>query len=333
MVKRYSNNPVPIEMELYGEQFAYGHREVLLRYCETSEKYMFKAHIPHGGVSPASIDQINRLNDENGSPILQLRWRSDAALEAQEASIKNVTPIGAPFLYALSNIGCERDQISDQIQQSVGKFEWPRESLNQSEYLADSQNILYMPLHTWDGDVHIHKIPSDSPLRRLKKNNITVLLGFLDFCDPIIRRFYSEMGWKVECAGVRSSKITGSPAGSRNNFLYNLHEIFSRNDIVISNEFTTGLYYAAAMGKKIGILNQALNYELKYSSWQDQSQFSKRMNLIRDYYDWLIGGNDGASFTKIVETALGLKSMRTSEYLKENVELVEFKSYGKNRIL
>lgn len=332
MVKRYSSNPVPIEMQLYGEQFAYGHREILLKYCDTSETYMFKAHVPHGGVSPASIDPINRLNDENGIPILQLRWRHDSALEAEEANIKNVTPIGAPFLYALSNTGCKKDQISDQIQQSVGKFDWPRESVDQNEYLSDSKNILYMPLHTWDGDVHIHQIPKDSPLHKLQKNNITVLLGFLDFCDPIIRHSYSELGWNVECAGVRSSKITGSPAGSRNNFLYNLQKIISQNDIVVSNEFTTGLYYAASMGKKIGILNQTLNYELKYSSWQDQSQFEKRMIIIRNYYDWLIGGNHGASFTNNVETALGIKSMRTSEFLKENIELVEFKSYGKNLV-
>jgi hypothetical protein len=331
MVKRYSNNPVPIEMQLYGEQFAYGHREILLKYCDISEDYMFKAHIPHGGVSPASIDPINRIDDDSGNPILQLRWRHDSAVEAEEANIKNVTPIGAPFLYALSNLGYKPEQISNQIQQSVGKFNWPRENFEQHKYLSESKNILYMPLHTWDGDVHVHQIPKDSPLTRLGNSKITVQLGFLDFCDPSIRNLYTELGWNIECAGVRSSKITGSPAGGRNSFLYNLHNLMKKNDIVVSNEFTTGLFYAASMGKKIGILNQSINYELKYSSWQEQSQFEKRMSQIRSYYDWLIGGSStGTGFQEKVEMALGLKSFRSPEYLKENVELFEFKSYGKN---
>lgn len=331
MVKRYSNNPVPIELQLYGEQFAYGHREILLKYCGISENYMFKAHIPHGGVSPASIDPINRIDDDNGNPILQLRWRHDSDVEAEEANIKNVTPIGAPFLYALSNLGYTPEQISYQIQKSVGNFDWPRESSEQSKYLSESKNILYMPLHSWDGDVHVHQIPKDSPLTKLRNSKITVLLGFLDFCDPDTRNAYAELGWNVECAGVRSSKITGSPAGGRNSFLYNLHNLMEKNDTVVSNEFTTGLFYAASMGKKMGILNQSINYELKYSSWQERSQYEKRMIQIRSYYEWLIGGSfTRESLNEKVEMALGLRSFRSPEFLKDSVELLEFRSYGKN---
>jgi hypothetical protein len=332
MVKRYSSNVVPIEMQLYGEQFAYGHREILLKYCGIPEEYIFKAHIPHGGVSPTSIDPINELSDEKGNPILQLRWREDSAKEADELNIKNVNPIGAPFLYALSNLGYTQIEISNLIHQSVGNFDWPRENLEQHKYLSELKHILYMPLHTWDGDVHVHKLPDDSPLLRLKNSKVTGLLGFLDFCDPKVRNYYLELGWTVECAGVRSSKITGSPAGSRNKFLYNLYEIMSKHEIIVSNEFTTGLYFAASLGKKIGILNQSSSHDLEYSSWQDKTQFEKRMKQIRDYYDWLIGGSGRGAFTDTVEVALGLKSMRSPEYLMNHVEILEFRSYGENKV-
>ena len=284
-------------------------------------------------MSPTSIDPIQKLNDEKGNPILQLRWREDSAREADKLNIKNVNPIGSPFLYALSNLGYTQIEMSNLISKSVGNFDWPRENIEQHRYLSELKKILYMPLHTWDGDVHVHQLPDDSPLFGLKNSKVTALLGFLDFCDPNVRNYYIEMGWNVECAGVRSSKITGSPAGSRNKFLYNLHEIMSKHEIIVSNEFTTGLYYAASIGKKIGILNQSSSHELKYSSWQDRPHFEKRMKLIRDHYDWLIGGSERGAFSDTVEVALGLRSMRSPEYFRDNIEILEFRSYGENKVL
>jgi len=325
MVKRYSTDNTPPEMKLYGEQFAYGHREVLLQYCGFTEDLIFKAHVPHGKISPNFLDPIQEILDEEGNSVLQLLWRSDSKSEAAQFGIHNVEPIGATFLYLLSNIGQTKDRIQNTLWHSATNFDWPASTKYQKEYLMKYGSILYMPMHSWDGDVRRHFAPSQSPLLSIPPERITVLLGFLDFCDPKTRAVYASLGWRVTCAGARSSKVTGSPAGGRAEFLANLYDIFLESQVVVSDEFTTGLLYAMTMGRKVGVLSQTEKLELTYSSWQSQTSFDERILKFREHYNWLNGSNSNPQNVYLeVSKAVGIETFKEPGFFLDNVEMIKF---------
>lgn len=326
MVRRYSTDQTPLEMKLYGEQFAYGHREVLLEYCNLPRSLIFKAHIPHGKISPNFLDPIQRILYPDGKPVLQLLWREDSESEAAALEILNVRSVGATFLYALANEGYSLNEIRELLWASASNFDWPTSKRQQHVYIKDAKTIVYMPMHSWDGDVRKHLVNPESPLLGVPPKTITVLLGFLDFCDPAVRKVYTDLGWRVTCAGARSSKVAGSPAGGRASFLPNLYSIFKECELVISDEFTTGLFYAMAMGRKVGILNQNELLELSYSSWQSQSDFNDRLNKFRNYYSWLHGDvSDPGFVNSVVSGALGINSFKDPEFFLDDVGVVEFR--------
>jgi hypothetical protein len=151
------------------------------------------------------------------------------------------------------------------------------------------KKILYMPTHSWDGDVVEHSIGKVNFLKKLESKNVTVCLGYLDFSDPSVRRIYSQSGWKIECAGVRASKVFGSPAGGRANFLKELFRILDESDIVVADELTTGQMYAACLGKEIGLLPEEYSVTFSYSKWQSSSDFGNLNREIRALYPWLVG--------------------------------------------
>jgi|688.fasta_scaffold23555_7 hypothetical protein len=325
MVGRYSTDQTSPQMKLYGEQFAYGHREVLLKYCNLPSDLIFEAHLPHGKISPNFLDPIQKIFDPHGNPVLQLLWRDDSKREATELGISNVQPIGATFLYALANEGHSLGEIQAMLRESTSNFDWPAAEADQRKYVKRFKSIVYMPMHSWDGDVRKHLVNPKSPLLGLPPERITVLLGFLDFCDPVTRNVYMDLGWKVTCAGARSSKVTGSPAGGRVDFLPNLYSILKDSELVVSDEFTTGLFYAMAIGRKVGILNHSEQIELVYSSWQTQSNFNERVNQFRNFYNWLHGDfSTSEEIHLAVSTALGINSFRVPEYFLNNVGTTKF---------
>ena len=328
---RYGFNLESIRQKQYYEQFAYGHREVLLEYSGLPSNLLFKAVIPHGKIAPHSLDPIVPVFDvESGEELLQLLWRDDSIREANSIGAKSVISVGAPFLYALSNRGQSIEETTAKIKHLSENYDWT--SSQESRILNSREKITYLPLHSWDGDVHKHIVPENYLLKKIDPKRITVCLGFLDFCNPEVRDVYLTNGWELTCAGARASKIVGSPAGGRENFLYELMKIFDHSDLVISNEFTTGLFYAAARGKKIGILPTGSSQELIYSSWSSEASFNDVLEKQRSTFGWLWG--DAATPSKIfsdLSCSLGIESFRSPDFFKNEIDKTEFSGYGINK--
>lgn len=283
---RYGTPSVQAERLSYSEQLAYGHREILVEYLGLPKKAYFKAVVSHAKHLPFELDPIYKLIDRNSNPILQLLWRTDAEIEAKKNEIANVRSIGAPGLYALANLGQKISETKSNIfKVSENRF-WSQSNPEIIDFLS-GKKILVMPLHSWDGDVVKHTGINFQFLNVLEPSKVTVCLSYLDFCDPKIRNLYLKFGWKVECAGIRASKEFGSPAGGRMRFLYELINIIDKVDVVIADELTTGLLYAACLAKDIGLVRNIEADQLIYSKWTNSKDFLDGILKIRQRYPWL----------------------------------------------
>lgn len=314
---RYGISRSSQEINQFSEQMAYGHREVLNRYLSLPNNAYFKAILTHCKILPQTLDPITAQLTRDGEPILQALWRSDAEEEAAKIENAKVISIGATGLYELSNLGVKIQEVISNIASVSRMHKW---SLYKSDLLDNfaGKKILYMPTHSWDGDVVEHSIDKINFLHNLDKSKVKVSLGYLDFCDPSVRRLYSQMGWSLECVGVRASKEFGSPAGGRVKFLNELFRMLDWADIVIADELTIGQLYATCLGKEIGLLPDVDSVSLSYSKWRTSQDFGQLNKEIRKLYPWLVGESIGKDQMSIdISTALGIDKFRTEEELRE----------------
>lgn len=307
---RYGTSRATHEVNQYSEQMAYGHREVLTRYLGLPSDAYFKAILTHGKILSHELDPIRPQFSRDGFPLLQALWRSDAEDQAKNIKVMNVISIGATGLYELSNQGVGLEQIKRNIEKVSKEHVWSENRADLLDIFQDKK-ILYMPTHSWDGEVVEHTIEKVDFLKNLNSRNVTVCLGYLDFCDPKIRRVYSQPGWKIECAGVRASKEFGSPAGGRENFLKELFNIIEDVNVVIADELTTGQLYAACIGKEIGLLPEVDSVNLTFSKWQTTANFGDFNKKIRSTYPWLTGKNINMGMAGDISQALGIDTFKT----------------------
>lgn len=311
------------DVSLFGEQFAYGHREVLLEYAGLPLDRMFAAVIPHGKVAPHFLDPITACFDNSGEELLTLLWRDDAVKEANEANIWNVDAIGSPILYAMLNLKFDKVQIKRNVIRAIEIAQ----RIDHESDLLNFKKILYMPCHSWDGEVIAHKIDDQYIINKFNPSQVTVLLGYLDFCNPVTFAYYKKLGFEIACCGVRASKVAGSPAGGRERFLYNLVGLMTSHDIVVSNDFTTGLIYSYAVGKPGFLLRDSGQQNLLFSSYGDQNQFETMMTTYAKYFDFLkVDTNYEIDYRlRQILTALGFESIKDPEYFLTKVPNFEFK--------
>ena len=307
----------------YGEQMAYGHREVLLDYLEISREWFFEASLTHGKILPDELDPIRPLFRRDESQILQALWRNDAEVEAAEKGIKAIS-IGATGLYALHNLGQSIIETRSNVLSFASNNAWSGND-EAIQNLLSGKRVLYMPLHSWDGDVIDHQDSELGALTSLDPKKVTVILAYLDFLDFKSRKFYESFGFRVECAGIRASKVFGSPAGGREKFLYSLFDIISESDVVVSNALTTGLLYAICLNKKVGFLPNVEQQKFKFSIWRGSDDFGLDIRRQKAFFPWLSDaqGVDEKVMYKDISDALGLNNFKTSADLLALIPLVK----------
>lgn len=320
--ERYDSSGKSDLERYYGEQMAYGHREILLEYLGASRDYYFKAALTHGKLLPDRFDPITPLFRRDGSQILHALWRSDGEVEAAKKGVKAIS-IGATGLYALNNLGQAITETRRNLVSFAKKHTWSSDTKAAADLLKDKR-VLYMPQHSWDGEVVNHKNSDVGILNLLNPAKVTVLLAYLDFLDFENRGYYESLGFKVECAGIRASKVFASPAGGREKFLYTLFDIISRNDAVVSNSLTTGLFYAACLEKKIGILPGVGIQEFVFSKWRNSEEFKLDIEEQKSFFRWLTD-SDSCSAEDIysdISDAIGLNMFKSPTQIKETIELI-----------
>jgi hypothetical protein len=267
----------------------YGQRETLLKYLELEQNQIFLAKLPHSGHSTAVEEgRIRPEYDWNGRPLLQAIWNSETHEDAGIQGITNVVTIGATYLYSLANLDLQKHNIVDNIYKISKNWSWGL-NLHQQREFMNGKKVLILPTHSWEGDVNLN-ISERSKMLSIGNytEKLSFCLGYLDYLDTKKRAFYGS-GESIElyCAGIASTAILHSPTPSRTNFFENLTDIFSGFDLILSEDFTTGLLYAACLGKQVGILaSEFTDSQLEISTWAKSNLASKRRNIYRKHYEW-----------------------------------------------
>ena len=219
---------------MFSEQFGYGHREILLKYCGLDFSTQLLGNLQHG----IALDHLflnfrtPRYFGGRKSPF----WvysRKYAKL-ARSLGNENVTAIGAPWLYL-------RDSI-------------------QKEFKPDMkvEKILIMPGHTSgpfaSGSSTSQKRDRAQEFRQVVGNlDATVCLHSADYCDPDTTEAFIDQGFRVICIGSSTIQPIWSEAGNRIRSLHKLMSLMDSHTHLLTDRYGSHLFYAINMGLKIGI--------------------------------------------------------------------------------
>jgi len=215
------------------EQYAYGHREILLRYIGVDNTHLIQGRLQHG-LWPEHY---------NESYLTHLTWSGFAPFyvfskareqEAHRKKYFHVKAIGAPWFYMKRN-----NKINIQ---------------NNSK----RRGVLIMPEHSSvnyiDQSTLRDKIYRASCFRKIVgTTKATVCLHFQDFLDPATRFAFEKFDFNVTCVGSGINITPWSPSGNRINFLKTLSELMNDHKYFMTDTFATPVMYAIDMEMEIGI--------------------------------------------------------------------------------
>jgi hypothetical protein len=219
----------------FEEQFMYGHREILLNYCMQSSSNLNNFSILEGSIDHGFAIQENiwRLRKRNLTRAKRYVWNDRAKSAYGEDS--SVFATGSPWLYLLSDLGLTPLNIGTKIKKNPKKVViFPGHNVDTYfKYNIETIRQHFLPF-----------VPEES--------QVTVCLFWTDFCDPSVRRKFTELGWNVESMGyVPRVPNPDSIQGGRPNFLLELFNLFIDTRLIITDNASTGLLYALTLDTEV----------------------------------------------------------------------------------
>jgi len=193
---------------MYVDNNWYSHRSILAEYCEVEDKPILGS-IQHG----IHVADFHKNLGKHKLPFSKhFCWSRQVYQNALKNNIKNVVPIGAPFLYL--------DEISNIKTDNKGTLVFPAHSNPEDSSQFKHEIFIKIVMESYPGPY-------------------TACLFFLDF-DNNTRDIYKKYDWGTVTAGVRSDQ----------NFLKNLYGFIKKHEYCISTELGTSLYYTMYLNKK-----------------------------------------------------------------------------------
>ena len=225
---------IQYDLEYFDEQFMYGHREILLAisrltYPDLPKNSILLAGVQHGWLSESGVWKLRYKNFQSAKRLVwHKRW------QLAERNFKNNLAIGAPWLHLLKLLEIDKTQLISRVNRISQR----------------NKKVLIFPGHS---GLHYAKDFQRQAKYFASLNNCegaTVCLFWLDFCNPEIRQAFEELGFQTVCAGYASERGIGAYAteGGRNLFLLNLLDIFLEYDVIVTDEISSGTFYAASLG-------------------------------------------------------------------------------------
>lgn len=262
---------------MYIDNNWYSHRSILAEYCEIKDVPILGS-IQHG----AHIADLHKDLGKHLIPFVKhFCWSKSVYENAIKYKIKNVVPIGAPFLYL--------DKISNKVEDSKGTLTFPAHSN------PDDQRY-------FKHEIFIKNIMDNYP------GPYTACLFFLD-CDNNTQEIYKKYDWNIVSAGSRKNK----------NFLKNIYNFIQKNEYCVSTELGTSLFYSLYLNKKSSYkYKYRLNNNDYYFSqgsntfrFRDQFMEYKKVNnfLLNDLIDNERGKN-------LADIELGKEFIKPKEELR-----------------
>lgn len=298
--------------EMFSEQFAYGHREILLKYCGLDYSTQLIGNLQHG-----VFNQEQKIDFRTPRYLSGRRtnyWVFSKQTEAQGKSkgYSNVTAIGSPWFY---------------LREAVQRIE-------QTKQVAEG--FLVMPSHSQTTVVSVSSVSQKKEraksFRRIIGNQrATVLLHAVDICDPETTEAYLDEGFRVLCIGSSSHLPRWSSSGNRIRSLYKLLSLMESHTHLLTDDYGTHLFYAIDMNLKIGIFPEVRKLSVLEElssgrvSNQETLDLASNLNFLKRKMPEAINQFTGSEkYQDIANELLGKESILTP------TELLDTLVYRKN---
>lgn len=224
--------------DMFSEQFGYGHREILLKYCGLDFSTQLLGNLQHG----VMLDHM--WLDFRSPRYSGLRkskfWVFSKKYEQLGRSLgnKNVHAIGAPWLYM-------RDSTLDSLRAEQSIETQPK-------------SFLIMPGHSagpYNSTASIQQKRERAKAFRqiVGSYQATVCLHATDYANYETTDAFLNEGFKVTCAGSSNHLPHWSEAGNRVRTLPRIMELMNSHTHLLTDRYGSHIFYAIDMGLKIGI--------------------------------------------------------------------------------
>lgn len=197
---------------MYVDNNWYSHRSILAKYCGIKDKAMWGS-IQHG----VHIDYYTNDLGKHSIPLANYYcWDRKTLEHCKKNEIKNIIPIGAPFIYL--------DQI-----------------LKTEKLQTKPTGTLSFPCHSNPGEPRHFK--HEFFIKYVMDNYEGPYTACLFYIDAVtdIKDIYIKSGWNVVCAGDRCN----------NHFLENIYNFINRHDHIVNPELGSSFFYSLFLKKKV----------------------------------------------------------------------------------
>lgn len=297
-------------LNLYPEQFAYGHREILLDECGLDYSTQLIGNLQHGFWDINTFD-FRSPRFIGGRESSTWVFSKDLEKIGRKRGFGKVHAIGAPWLYLKKRF---EEKESDQP--------------------LTKKKVLVMPGHSqsnfYDRSSKEMILKRASLFREVAGNHeATVCLHPIDFLNSFTRIAFIEQGFEVTCLGLSSLSPVWSPAADRIKFLENLFYLMSDHSHYITDDAGTSLFYALNMRLDTAVFPEirreldttsikgAEGNNAEYLSWSERYLEENFPEIINGF-----GSNENSY--KLADVLLGL------DCLKDKDDLLEILDYRKN---
>jgi len=218
----------------------------------------------------------------------------------------SVVATGAPWLYLLNDLGLTPLNIITKLEKNPKKI-----------IIFPGHNVgvhaKYNIKETLEN--YMFAIPLGS--------QVTVCLFWMDFCDPETRRGISELGWQVETVGyVPRLPVPDSTQGGRQNFLLELFNLFSDANLILTDNLSTGLFYALSLNVQVMYIptKQMVEYETEVNGImgitgiRSKGFFNSEKLWIQEYFPEILKTKaEPNKFLEFAWNQLGYKNFLENE--------------------
>lgn len=227
----------------FAEQYAYGHREVLLEYASISRTAHLAGGIQHGVWHGPGL-QIFPLRDRWGRKPKYWVWNNELAREARLSGARAVLSIGSPWAYMCHAL--ESRTIQAASRQRIRPY-----------------SFAVFPGHSTDSEFDESSPNSYSRQAKVYRDFIgpgpsVACLYWTDYFNQSFREAFLEEGFEVTTAGLGVGSFTPwSPVGGRVQFLSTLYSILTNAEHFVGDTWSTSAAYAASLGLRVSLLPDA----------------------------------------------------------------------------
>lgn len=279
----------------FSEQYAYGHREILLEAAGLVPDTPIYGRVQHGW-DPLLTEPARTFRPFLLREAWQWVWTSQNEALGRLRGVRKVKAIGAPWLYLLDQHDVSLFQ--PRLHHQVGRF-------------------LLMPSHLNEmSSIDFHKLQMVQARSYASVDSWTVMLHGLDFMTKAIRDLYTDAGffittagWPVVSQGVRPPS---SNIGDRLSYLENIFHVMRNVEVLLTDDVGTHVLYASSLG--VDVLIKPISLDLMFSSAPVRvDEIVRQGKLIREWQKESRVYNSGSIITpdmaaEIAGRMLGLHS-------------------------